>query len=314
MLSFDLHNLHLYSEEQVKAKRGFARYTATIGVLTMDNTLISRAVVEERISNGGRPGRSRGRRRRSWRRQGGRADGNRVDCDPNPRGRRAGELARRKADGRFESMARPRTRKPAGRLRRAATSRSSTNRHRRRGRKPGSQRRRDQKGSETASDPSSRRSERGRQHPSAIWEMSMRTFLSLAFMLLPVLAFAQVKRTNPPALSKPTGYTHVVEFNGPGKTIYIAGQIALDKDGRRRRRRQHEGAGGAGVQEPAGGARGGGGEVLGRREDEHLHHRHGPRRRRCGRSARATSARRRRRARSSRSCAWRGPSSCWKSK
>src|SRR4029078_8857333 len=61
--------------------------------------------------------------------------------------------------------------------------------------------------------------------------MLMRTFLSLAFMLLPVLAFAQVTRSNPPALSKPTGYTHVVEFNGPGKTIYIAGQIALDQDG-----------------------------------------------------------------------------------
>src|SRR5881628_182248 len=30
MLSFDLHNLHLYSEEQVKAKRAYSRYTATI--------------------------------------------------------------------------------------------------------------------------------------------------------------------------------------------------------------------------------------------------------------------------------------------
>jgi len=45
-LTFDLHNRHLYSEEQVKANRAFARYTATIGVLTMDNTLISRAVVQ----------------------------------------------------------------------------------------------------------------------------------------------------------------------------------------------------------------------------------------------------------------------------
>ena len=59
----------------------------------------------------------------------------------------------------------------------------------------------------------------------------MRAILTMAFMLLPVLAFAQVKRTNPPTLSKPTGYTHVVEVTGPGKTIYIAGQIALDKDG-----------------------------------------------------------------------------------
>ena len=45
-LTFDLHNLHLYSEEQIKAHRAYARYTATIGALTMDNTLISRAVVQ----------------------------------------------------------------------------------------------------------------------------------------------------------------------------------------------------------------------------------------------------------------------------
>jgi hypothetical protein len=44
-LTFDLHNRQTYSEEQVKANRAYARYTATVGVLTMDNTLISRAVV-----------------------------------------------------------------------------------------------------------------------------------------------------------------------------------------------------------------------------------------------------------------------------
>ncbi len=65
----------------------------------------------------------------------------------------------------------------------------------------------------------------------------MRLMLTAAFLLLPVLAMAQarapqVKRTNPPALSKPTGYTHVVEVTGPGKTIYISGQIAFDKDGK----------------------------------------------------------------------------------
>jgi 2-iminobutanoate/2-iminopropanoate deaminase len=59
----------------------------------------------------------------------------------------------------------------------------------------------------------------------------MRVALSMFFLMLPVLAFAQVKRSNPPALSKPTGYTHIVEVSGPGKTIYISGQIALDKDG-----------------------------------------------------------------------------------
>ncbi len=45
-LTFDLHNRHTYSEEQVKANRAFSRYTASIGVLTMDNTLITRAVVQ----------------------------------------------------------------------------------------------------------------------------------------------------------------------------------------------------------------------------------------------------------------------------
>src|SRR5258708_39010178 len=59
----------------------------------------------------------------------------------------------------------------------------------------------------------------------------MRMILSGVFLLLPVLAFAQVKRTNPPALSTPTGYTHIVEVTGPNRTIYISGQIAFDKDG-----------------------------------------------------------------------------------
>jgi len=46
------------------------------------------------------------------------------------------------------------------------------------------------------------------------------------------MALAQVKRTNPPTLSTPTGYTHIVEANGPGRTIYVSGQIAFDKDGK----------------------------------------------------------------------------------
>jgi len=52
-LSFDLHNRHMYSEEQVKSKRAYARYTATVGVLTMDNTLISRAVVQNEFRTAG---------------------------------------------------------------------------------------------------------------------------------------------------------------------------------------------------------------------------------------------------------------------
>ena len=60
----------------------------------------------------------------------------------------------------------------------------------------------------------------------------MRPVLSAMFLLFPVLAFAQVKHTNPPALSAPTGYTHIVEVTGPNRTIYISGQIAFDKDGK----------------------------------------------------------------------------------
>jgi 2-iminobutanoate/2-iminopropanoate deaminase len=55
--------------------------------------------------------------------------------------------------------------------------------------------------------------------------------LSGMFLLLPVVAFAQVKRVNPPDLSAPTGYTHIVEVTGPVKTIYISGQIAADEKG-----------------------------------------------------------------------------------
>jgi hypothetical protein len=45
-LSFDLHNRHTYSEEQVKSKRAYHRYTASIGVFALDNTLLGRAVVQ----------------------------------------------------------------------------------------------------------------------------------------------------------------------------------------------------------------------------------------------------------------------------
>jgi hypothetical protein len=65
-LTFDLHNLHTYSEELVRSHRAYTRYTATIGALTMDNTLISRAVVQnefrtaadlvDRVGGGAGPG------------------------------------------------------------------------------------------------------------------------------------------------------------------------------------------------------------------------------------------------------------------
>jgi hypothetical protein len=65
-ISFDLHNRHMYSEELIKSNRAYRRYTASIGVLTMDNTLLSRAVVQsefrtvgdlvDRIGGGAGPG------------------------------------------------------------------------------------------------------------------------------------------------------------------------------------------------------------------------------------------------------------------
>ena len=65
-LTFELHNRHTYSAELVKTKRAYRKYTATIGVLTMDNTLIDRAVVQsefrtekdlfDRIAGGAGPG------------------------------------------------------------------------------------------------------------------------------------------------------------------------------------------------------------------------------------------------------------------
>ena len=39
-----------------------------------------------------------------------------------------------------------------------------------------------------------------------------------------------VEYLNPPTLSVPTGYTHVVQVHR-GRTVYIAGQVAMDKSG-----------------------------------------------------------------------------------
>jgi hypothetical protein len=66
-LTFNLHNRHTFSEEQMKDPRAaYARYTASVGALTQDNTLISRAVVQnefrsandliDRIGGGAGPG------------------------------------------------------------------------------------------------------------------------------------------------------------------------------------------------------------------------------------------------------------------
>jgi len=40
-----------------------------------------------------------------------------------------------------------------------------------------------------------------------------------------------VQPVNPPSLAKPAGYSHGIEVQG-GKTLYVAGQVAFDKDGK----------------------------------------------------------------------------------
>lgn len=65
-LTFDVHNRHTYSQEQVNAKKAYTQYTARIGVLTLNNFLITRAVISnefrteadlfDRIRGGSGPG------------------------------------------------------------------------------------------------------------------------------------------------------------------------------------------------------------------------------------------------------------------
>ena len=65
-LTFDLHNRHTYSEEEMRAGRNFARYSAVVGVLTMKGELLDRGAVQtefrtardlfERIAGGAGPG------------------------------------------------------------------------------------------------------------------------------------------------------------------------------------------------------------------------------------------------------------------
>jgi hypothetical protein len=64
-LSLDLHNRHTYSEEEVRAKRAYAQYTATVGAYTPEGGLIARLIVRsefrrredllDRVSGGAGP-------------------------------------------------------------------------------------------------------------------------------------------------------------------------------------------------------------------------------------------------------------------
>jgi hypothetical protein len=65
-LLFDLHNRHTYSDEDIRAGRGFAKYTAVVAVLTMKGEMVDRGAVQtefrtardlyERIAGGAGPG------------------------------------------------------------------------------------------------------------------------------------------------------------------------------------------------------------------------------------------------------------------
>jgi enamine deaminase RidA (YjgF/YER057c/UK114 family) len=49
--------------------------------------------------------------------------------------------------------------------------------------------------------------------------------------ILPVVRAQSVEFKNPPELSKPNGYSHVVIVNH-GRLIFVAGQVGVDKDGK----------------------------------------------------------------------------------
>src|SRR2546421_12886154 len=43
---------------------------------------------------------------------------------------------------------------------------------------------------------------------------------------------ADVRYSNPPGMSSPPTYSHVVEVNGPHRTVYLAGQTGADASGK----------------------------------------------------------------------------------
>lgn len=43
---------------------------------------------------------------------------------------------------------------------------------------------------------------------------------------------ANARFINPQTMSKPIGFAHVVDIAGPGRMIYVAGQLGIDADGK----------------------------------------------------------------------------------
>ena len=43
---------------------------------------------------------------------------------------------------------------------------------------------------------------------------------------------SNVRFSSPDTIQKPPGYSHVVEVTGPGRMVYFAGQLGIDKSGK----------------------------------------------------------------------------------
>jgi len=41
----------------------------------------------------------------------------------------------------------------------------------------------------------------------------------------------QIKRSNPPTMERPPGYSHVVEITGGARIVFFAGQLGIDRSG-----------------------------------------------------------------------------------
>ena len=61
--------------------------------------------------------------------------------------------------------------------------------------------------------------------------MRLQPTLFALFLFPLVAASQQVEFKNPPDISKPNGYTHVVIVNR-GKLVFISGQVGMDRDGK----------------------------------------------------------------------------------
>jgi 2-iminobutanoate/2-iminopropanoate deaminase len=74
------------------------------------------------------------------------------------------------------------------------------------------------------------------------WDASRRNFLAgavttasvagIASAALAQTAPAHLRFMNPAGIATPRGYSHVVEVTGPGRTVYIAGQLGFDAGGK----------------------------------------------------------------------------------